>query len=184
MNIIGKIAVGVVALLIVIFAVSCSYVVGSKNTCVSFEQRIQAQYTKNQNVYDSFWKTVKEVAQVPEKYAADTKSIYEAALKGRYGADGSKAVFQFLKEQNPTLDASLYKTIQDAMQSGRRDFKNNQTVLIDVKQEYQIYINSFPRSIVVSVLGYPTIKLGDFDIVTSDQTDKAFKTKKADEIKI
>ena len=184
MNIVGKIAVGIVALVVLLFAVGCSYVVGTNNSCVSFEQRIQAQYTKNQNVYDSFWKTVKEVAQVPDKYAADTKSIYEAALKGRYGADGSKAVFQFLKEQNPTLDASLYKTIQDAMQSGRRDFKNNQTVLIDIKQEYQIYIGSFPRSFVAKALGYPTINLKDFDIVTSDQTDKAFQTKKADEIKI
>lgn len=184
MNIFGKIAIGVLTLFIVFGAIGCSYFVSTKNTCVSFEQRVQAQYTKNQNVYDSFWKTVKEVAQVPDKYAKDTKSLYESVLKGRYGEKGSQAMFQFLKESNPTLDASLYAKIQEAMEAGRRDFKNNQTVLIDIKQEYQIYIGSFPRSIVVSILGYPSINLKDFDIVTSDQTEKAFKDKKADEIKI
>ena len=113
MNIIGKIAIGVLTLFLVLGFMSCSYVVSSKNTCVAFEQRIQAQYTKNQNVYDNFWKTVKEVAQVTDKYAKDTKALYESVLKGRYGEKGSQAMFQFLKESNPTLDASLYSRIQE-----------------------------------------------------------------------
>jgi len=184
MNIFAKIGVGLVVLILFTIIGCGSYVASTNNTCIVYEQRLQAQYTKNQNVYDSFWKTVKEVAQVPEKYAKDTKSLYEGVLKGRYGEKGSQAMFQFLREQNPTLDASLYKTIQNAMESGRRDFKNNQTILIDIKQEYQIYINSFPRVIVARGLGFPKIDLSKFDIVTSDQTEKAFETKKVDEIKI
>lgn len=148
------------------------------NTCVEYEQRIQAQYSKNQNVYDSFWKTVKEVAQVPEKYAKDTKSLYESVLTGRYGENGSQAMFQFLKESNPTLDASLYKTIQNAMEAGRRDFKNNQTILIDIKQQYVTYVSKFPRIMVSRFMGYPKIDLTKFDIVTSDTTEKVFETKK------
>ena len=33
------------------------------------------------------------------------------ALHGRYGEDGSKAVFQMLTEQNPTLDSTMYLNI-------------------------------------------------------------------------
>lgn len=179
-----KILIGFVVLL-VICGLSCGgYIMSVNNTCVTFENRITAQYDKNQNVYDNFWKTVKEVAQVPDKYAKDVKSLYKSVLEGRYGKNGSGAMWQWLKEHNPTLDSTLYRNVQQAIEAGRTDFKNNQTILIDVKNEYNIFRQQFPASFFSTMLGFPKIDLSKFAIVTSDETNKAFTTKKAKEVKV
>jgi len=180
----AKIGLGAL-MLFVIMAVSCGgYLISTNNQCIEYEKRIEAQYKKNQNVYDSFWKTVKEVAQVPEMYAEDTKKLYKEVLSGRYGAGGSRAMWQWLKEQNPNLDASLYKNIQQAIEAGRIDFKLNQTVLLDMKAQYDMYRSKFPRSIFASIFGFPKVDLAKMDIVTSDETEKAFVTKKSGVIKL
>lgn len=180
----ARIGIGVAVFFLLTFISCGGYIMSTYNTCIELEKRIEAQYKNNQNVYDTFWKTVKEIAQVPEMYAEDTKKLYKEVLSNRYGKDGSKAMFQFLKEQNPNLDASLYKKIQQAIESGRTDFKKNQTVLIDIKAQYEMYINKFPRVIFARMFGFPRINLKEFDIVTSEETSQAFTTKKAGAIKL
>lgn len=148
--------------------------VGTNNELVSLEQSITAQYDQNKNNYDNFFKSVKEVAQVPSMYVDDMKKVYDSAIKGRYGEDGSKAMFSFIKEHNPNFDASLYTKIQQVIQSGRKDFELNQKMLIDKKRLYQTNLRKFPSNIVAGVLGFPKIDLNKFNIVTSDATEKAF----------
>lgn len=53
-----------------------------------------------------------------------------------------------------------------------------------MKAQYETYIGKFPRVVVVNMLGFPKINLKDFDIVISTETEKAFKEKKAEAIKI
>lgn len=184
MNTITKVLIGIIAIIFLGGILSCSYIMSVNNTCVDFETQIEAQYKKNQSTYDTFWKTVKETAQVPEMYANDVKNLYKEVMRGRYGADGSKAMFQFLKEANPNLDPGMYRSIQQAIESGRGSINITNQQLLSLKQKYDGYRKKFPTSIITSALGWPKIKLDDFDIVTSDETDKAFKTKKADMIKL
>ena len=42
----------------------------------------------------------------------DMKEVIETALTARYGQDGSKATWQWIKEQNPSVDPSLYKKLR------------------------------------------------------------------------
>jgi hypothetical protein len=179
-----KILIGAAALL-VIGGVSCvGTLVGTNNSCVRHESNIKAQYKQNQNNYDNYWKKLKETAQVPEMYANDLKKLYDGAITGRYGPNGSQAVFQFLKEQNPQLDVSMYKQIQQVIEAGRNDFEASQKTLLDKKRVYEIYIGEFPNSFVAGFLGFPKIDLAKYDIVTSGETQEAFETKKAGEIKL
>jgi hypothetical protein len=184
MSTVVKILIGFVAFILITGISFTGCFVSINNSCITFEKQIEAQYKKNQNVYDNFWKTVKEVAQVPDKFKDDTIKLYQGIMSGRYGKNGSKAMFQFLKEQNPMLDASLYKQVQQAIEAGRNDFKNNQTILIDLKAQYEMYKGKFPTSFVASMMGFPKIDLKKFDIVTSDETDKAFETKKSAPVKV
>jgi len=177
------VGVGVVTgVLGVIFLFS---IIGVNNNCITQEATIKAQYGQNQNNYDNMWKRIKEVAQVPSMYTEDLKKVYDSAISGRYGANGSKAMFNWIKEHNPNFDGTLYKQVQQVIESGRLSFADDQKILLDKKRGYETYLNQFPTNVIgKNLLGFPKIELAKYDIVTSEETTTAFETKKVDEIKL
>lgn len=179
-----KILIGVLGLFLFTGIGGACTLAGVNNDCVRQEAGLKAQYEQDQNNFDNFVKTIRESAQVPTMYADDLERVAKAAIQGRYGADGSKAVFQFIKEHNPTVDSSLYAKIQQQIEAGHKNFEAEQKALLDKKRVYEVTLNSFPDSIVARVLGFPRIDLNKIGIVTSDETQKAFETKKADPIKL
>lgn len=179
-----KIGLGLVGVLVLLGAVCVSSVIGINNNLVQQEAGLTAQYKQNQNNYDNMVKKVVEVAQVPAMAAADLEKLTKAAISGRYGSEGSKAVFQFIQEQNPTVSTELYSKIQVVIEAGRNSFEADQKVLLDKKRVYETALNTFPSGLVAKFLGFPRIDLSKIDIVTSDRTEKAFGTKKDEAIKL
>jgi len=173
-----KVVLGLLVTFLLFFGVTVSSFIGINNSLVSQEQGLEAQYKQNQNNYDNFTKKVLEIAQVPAMMRDDLEKVTKAAISGRYGADGSKAVFQMIKEQNPNVSPELYTKIQQVIDAGRTSFEAEQKMLLDKKRLYLTDLKSFPTSLVASFLGFPKIDLSKIDIVTSDRTNEAFKTKK------
>jgi len=168
-----------------IFAIGMVFtVIGINNDLVAQEAGIKAQYKQNQNNHAQMFNKFKEVAAVPAMYTDDLKSVYEGAISKRYGDDGSKAMFQFIKEHNPNFDASLYKNLQQVIEAGRNSFEANQKMLLDKKQIYETQIGSFPTNMIATALGFPKINLDKMDIVINAETEQAFESKKSGPIQL
>jgi len=146
------------------------------------EKGIGAQVEVNKNTLAQYVQKIQEMAQVPEMYKNDLKEVVAAAIGGRYGANGSQATWQWIKEHNPSLDSKLYLKLQEVIEAGRTEFKSNQDVLIDKCRQYDTARDAYTlQAVLLRVVGYPKIDLKDkCTIVINDYTDKAFKQHKED----
>lgn len=161
------------------------------NEAIKLENTMKAQWKQNQNSYDAFWKTVKETAQIPDKYKEDFKEVLVGETEAKFGEGGSSAMFQWFQDRNINFDASLYKKIQDVIESGRADFKREQQTLADKQRRYADHLESymggffagwhdFPREIAGDVAppsdadGDGLLTVLDYPIITSAKTKKAF----------
>ena len=153
---------------------------------------IPAQYTQMQNAYDNGWKKVVEIAQIPTIQQAAYKDVYDDVMKGRYGANGSQAMLQFIKEQNPTLDPALYTKIQQTIEIFHNDFEASQQRIIALKQSYQKNVTATTEGRIYNTFGgYPHIRCGvpagaadDYQIVTSDKTQTDFQNHKSEPLNL
>ena len=184
MNNVGRVLLILSVGFFVTIASIVGYVVNKHNSFVSLEAGIEAQYKQNQNNYDNYFKKIKEMVQVNDMYADDFKKVYDDLMKGRYGENGSKAMFQWIQENMPNFDSSMYKNVQREISAGRKDFENNQKMLLDKKATYKSSLKKIPAVYIATFMGFPKIDLKEMDIVTSDSTDKAFKTKKSEPLKL
>jgi hypothetical protein len=157
---------------------------GFRTDCIRAENGLEAQLEANKSSYDKMWKTVREMAQVPAMYTEDLKKVYDGAIQGRYGANGSQAVLQFIKEHNPNFDSSLYANIQRAIEANRNTFDADQKQIADKVRQYKDYMASTSAAVYNVVWGFPRVDLKKFQVVTSDRTDKAFEEHKDEEIKL
>ena len=159
--------------------------IGFSNTATRFEVNIKAKYTDNKNVYDNGFKKVVELAQVPDMERDNLLKLYQGAMTGRYGQQGSQALFQFINEQNPHVTGQLYTQIQETIRAFREEFQSNQTRLVSLKQEYETFLTATTSGWIYNTIGhYPRIDLSQFDIVTSDKTEDDFRTKRAEPLKL
>jgi len=158
---------------------------GFRSDCYRTEAGIKMQYQANQSSYDAYWKTIKEMAQVPEMYVGDLEKVYKSAISARYGADGTKAMFQFIKEHNPNFDSNLYTKIQTAIEAGRARFNADQAQLLDKKREYLALLGTTRALLFGGIFRFPTFDVEkEYGIVTSGETEQAFTTGKAEPLKL
>lgn len=171
------IAVGaVIAFFLVVAGILFVSYVSAYNYGNETENKIKALDSNRQNILAQYSLKVTEAAQVPEMYKNDVKEVFTSAITGRYGADGSKAMWQWLQEKNPQLDSVLYVKIQQIVESGRNKFENEQTLLIDVVRSYSNNLGYFWRGMWMRIAGYPKIDLTKYKPITSEHAQEAFKT--------
>ncbi|EHT1484544.1 hypothetical protein KXE51_003524 [Salmonella enterica] len=139
------------------------------------EQQVKKFNKDSENYLSSYTLKVQETAQIPDMYKDGLKEVIKGTFEGRYGADGSKAVMQWIQEQNIQFDSSLYKEIQVVISSGRDEFRISQTKKLDICAMYETKLAQFPGSLIAGVFGYPRIDLDKTCQVVSDtRTQAAF----------
>ena len=127
--------------------------VSYNNNAVTFENNIKKFDKESQNVLSNYTTKLQEKAQVPEMYVKDLGDIVDKTFKGRYGEDGSKAMFQFIQETMPNFDSSLYKELQITMEAGRNEFKLSQSRKLDICTQYETMTGKFPANILFGIVG-------------------------------
>ena len=150
--------------------------VSSYNYGNRMDNSIKAQYEQMENVLAQYSQRIQELVQVPTMYTDDLKEVVSASMQGRYGKDGSKAVFQFIEENNIAFDSSLYKSIMQNIEAGRNDFDFENKRLIDIKNEYNIAIGSFYTGMWIRVAGFPRIDLDKYNPITNTYAKETFAT--------
>ena len=150
--------------------------VSAYNTGNRLEQNIKATHENNRNILAQYGNKIAEAAQVPAMQRDDLSAVVTAALEGRYGENGSQAVFQWIQEQNPTIDSTVYVQLQRMIEAGRNEFTTAQTKLTDQKRVYETSLGSFWQGTWLSVAGYPRIDLAEYKIVSTIRADDAFKS--------
>lgn len=171
-NLLILVVIGLLALIIIPSYISAA------NYGNRTEVALRAKMEDNENIYAQGTQKVMEIAQVPAMYRDDLKTVITAAIQGRYGENGSQATFQWLKEQNPGLDASMYTKIQQVIESFRNEFKNAQTGMLDMRRSYETALGSVWQGMWLRIAGYPKIDLTKFTIVTTDKARQTFETKR------
>ncbi len=141
---------------------------------------VKSKYENLENVLAQGTTKVKELAQVPGMKTDDLKDVMKGAMEGRYGENGSQAVFQWIQEAYPgQVSDELYAGISRAIEATRNEFKTAQTAFIGVKQRYQTNIDKdalFMKGWWLNIAGYPKINLEDYKTVSSTHAKKAFDT--------
>lgn len=154
------VALTFVGVLVTIGAVLIGSYISAANYGNRAQKDIEAVWVNNQNVLASYTAKVQEAVQVPAMYKDDLKEVITTALAARYGEGGSKATFQWLKEHNIPFNDTTYIKVQQIIESGRNEFQNQQTRLIDAKRAYETNLGYVWMGFWLKTAGYPT---SDFD---------------------
>lgn len=139
-------------------------------------KQIEAQHEDMQNVLSSYSLKIKEAAQIPDMYIEDLKEVYTGVMEGRYGENGSKAMFQWIQEQNPTVDSSLYVKLQQIIEAGRTEFKNSQTKLLDMKRAYETNVGYVWTGFWMGLAGYSEDDVEQYKIIKAENVRQAFES--------
>lgn len=126
---------------------------------IMLEQNIKAHYTDNQNTLAQSKLKIRGMVTVSDSFAAEFNKNIDAAISGRYGEDGSKALFQMLTEQNPTLPPTLFAAIQDQLIVDRNEFAARQRLLIDKCRVVETRLEMPVQGLVLSFFNFPRVSL-------------------------
>lgn len=174
------IALAIIGVLIVGAVIIIGMFVSIMNKNAGLVNQFKAQQIVNTTVHDNMWKTLQQKAGISDQAADKFGEVYEKIMDARYQGKDDVLV-NWVQEQNPNFDMSLYKDLSQAVEAYRNEFKNVQTKLIDIKRENDNLRTMFPSSVVLMIIGQKELEM---KLVTSSRTEKAFDTGVDDDVQL
>lgn len=168
---------GGIAILLAVFSVGTylSYT----NWAVDQEELIDAQVRQNQNAYSTFTQTAVDKMKVADAYKKGLQEIITAGIEGRYGGPGQKSIPMVVNEKYPgVFNETMFIDISRTIESGRRDFSQEQKLLISKVQGYRAELRKPWPKLWLASAGFPTIKLDEpkYNPVVTEATKETFQT--------
>lgn len=169
---------GIAAIAITIFSIFMYYL-NINNKDAELRNKYKAQDQICQGYYDLMWKTIKQNAQVSEKFASTFKEIYKPLMEGRYSGKDQNTLFKWIQEDNPKFTPELYSKLMVTIEAKREGFFNEQKYLTAIWNEHENLQSKAPGKWFISNTEH--IK---HQVVTSSITEKVFETKKDDDVDV
>lgn len=172
-----KIIIGIGSTIIVaLFAVIIfAQYVSITNTEIRLRNQFDAEQQKIEMVYDNMWKTIKQTAEVSDKYQDSFKEIYVQIMDKRYDKnDGT--LMNWIKESNPNFDIRLYDKLATTIEVERRRFLNAQTKAVDIQRIHNNMLDVIPSKWFLS--GCPRL---EYVVISSTQSKQVMETRLDDE---
>ena len=107
---------------LIVFMMSISY----QNSYERIGEDILSQYKKIETDYDKKSRIILQQAGIAKKFTSEFRGIYKDMMTSRYGSEGSKAAFQWIKEQNPQLSDALYAKLMTTVEAQHTAFSRKQ----------------------------------------------------------
>lgn len=149
----------------------------------SAETSIKYSWENNRQILGQYTIKVSEAAQIQKRYSDDLSKLMEKALTSRYGEEGSKATWQFIKEQNGNLSPEIYKNVMQIIEAGRTKFENSQTDLLERKRSYETLTIKPWSKFWLGLADYPTEGFFEkYNVITSESAKQQFETGVATEV--
>lgn len=159
------IIVGAIALVILIIGGSIFGKVNTlRNEGIARESQLVAQYKDNQQILSTYILQFNETLGIADRQSEKLNNILLDAVKGRYDNDTSLQpgtggqMFSAITEAYPDLTATseIYSKVVDQVTSGRNEYKNAQSKLLDLIREYNTWRETgFVESTINDMLGFP-----------------------------
>jgi hypothetical protein len=151
--------------------------VSYNNSAASFRADIADQQRKIEARFDTMWKTIAQSAEIKESYKNDFKEIWTDLIRGRY-EKGAGQVMAWIKEQNPTLDSTIYTKLMTLIEAERHAFEREQGKLSQLSAAETKLYTMIPSKFFLS--GEPT----KIQIISSEKTKAIVESGKEDDIEI
>lgn len=174
-----KILLAGLAVIVVSTIMIISSFIGTYNSGVEYENQIEATVTNNEQILSAFYLELDESVQVTDMYADDFRDVMTGVMQGRYGENGLQgALATFMTESGINFDSGMYERLQQIITRNRGAFRNEQTRLVTVRQNYENARERFPGVIFYSALGFPKLDLDDprYNPITDAEASEAFET--------
>lgn len=169
---------GLVGLILLVAVVCGVSYISANNYGAAVEAQLRGARDDNKNILAQYQQKILEAAQVPDMYKNDLKEVATSVMQGRYGPDGSKALMNWIKENDLKFDSSMYTKLQTIIESGRKDFEVGQTRMIDIRRGYETQLGYFWRGLWLRVAGFPKVDMKEFAPITTDGVETTYKNGK------
>lgn len=172
------VALSILGIFVLIGFGTCSYIVGTNNTCIRQENSILTAWEEFQNIDGALENSLRAQGITVGNYS-DTfiKSIQENVK--RYAND-QQLMFKMVQESAAIApDSELWKKIQNSIEAGYTQWSQWQKSLRDKVRVYRDYIEPFPRSFVVQMLGFPKkedVIMAMNTVIVAESTKQTFDT--------
>lgn len=181
----GKIA-AVVVMVIALFAMMVgSGFVGFFNTSTRLTASYEAKVDANKADFDNMWKTLKQVASVPDQHRKGFESVMTKYAEARTGGgEGSGDTFlSIMNEAVPdfTGSADLFAKIQTVVEAKREGWTMRQKELRDLKREHDTLLRTFPGAFYNGFIGHEELVAV---VITSGKTKETFASGEENDVNL